>query len=349
MKLKVYIYNVLLFLLISGCGGLEMHFFTRVNLDGSIYKRVTAVGDSSAVYRKPFSFDVNDGWELSYKKEVIKSGEDTLFYVIAEQTFESVNDLNRVMYSEEDTMDLKENIRVSLNKKFRWFFTFNEYQEMYIQRFPYRHLKLDDFLTNAEQAYFFNNDSTVLGGMTKYEINAFEKQGEEKWQTFLMSSINMEYIRLINEYAVIHDYEIPDEQFSEIMAEVFTSAFDDGPDLPGICQIADSLLNKPWVYKAYEEGYFMNFERQLEHEVVLLDGRKYVVEVDAPGIIYQTNADFLDENIVKWQFKGSMFAYKDFITQVSYRTTNWWAIIITLVFTVIFVIYAFRFSQKRKI
>ncbi len=337
----------MLLLIVTACGDIEVRYFTKINLDGTIFKRVTAVGDSSAIYNKPFSFDTSLGWDITYKKEITKSVEDTLYYAIAEQTFESIDALNRVMHSNKDTA-LTENVHVNLNSKFRWFFTFHEYEEIFIQRFPYKHLKVEDFLSAEEQAYFFNDDTTVIIGMSENEVEEFDKQGETKWVDFLMSSINIEYIRLVEQYASSHNYDIPDEHFSKKMAEVFQVAIEDGPELPMICQISDSLLSSSWISKAYEEGYFENFERQLNDEIVIISGRKYVVEVDVPGLIYYSNADFIDEGVVKWQFKAGSFSYKDFTAEVSYRTTNWWAIIITLLIITSSIIYTLYFSRKKK-
>ena len=336
MKKIKYIFFLLL--LLGSCDEPELRYFTRINADGSIYKRVTAVGDSAKVHRNPFSFDVSDGWDVSYSKEIIES--DTVFFAIAEKTFPSVGASVNVFYSQVDSGQ-RENIKIDYHKKFRWFYTFHEYSETFLQRFPYRHYNIKDFLNEKERMYFLAGDTSVIDHLTKHQKNKWENNGEEKIWDFIFQSVSAEYIRMIDSFAIENGYEQLNELQKEKICEIINGARENGPDFSEIPALTDSLLSSDWVAPLYLQGYFNQFEEELEDRMFLLNSRKYKVDIQVPGLIYNTNGQVSDGQSLKWQFISGEFQYDDKVLFVNYRTTNWWAFIVTFVITVIVLWQAF--------
>jgi hypothetical protein len=333
---------LLILLLLGACGGsLEYRYYTKINDDGSVDKKIVAVGDSTSIYGKPFSFDTSKGWKMSYGIEVDKEDGDTLHLAIAEKTFLSAENQNQDLYINKDSTHF-DNILVDYNKSFRWFFTFHDYGETFHQRFPYRHLDVNEFLNDQELAYFFENDTTVINSMTKEEINALDTEGEERYYKFIITSCAVEYIRLLNQYAVGKGIELLDRQDSVKVMQLFDSYGDDGIDVANLGSELQVYLDLSWPAVAYEQGYLKDFESQIDNDLILLDEHNYKVVVDVPGLLYSTNAEIVDENITRWQFNRGRFLYKDFRLFVKYRTTNYWAIILTVLFVGTFVVYFYR-------
>ncbi|MCU4155084.1 hypothetical protein J1N10_03800 [Carboxylicivirga sp. A043] len=326
---------ILLFIL-SACGDLTYRYYTRINADGTVFKRITAEGDSSSVYGQPFSFDINEGWNLKYDKKIDKENGDTLFLAIAEKTFESIEAVNFALHLKNDSAS-KDNVHAELTSRFAWFFTFHEYTETYLQRFPFHHYSIDDYLSNEEYAYFFLDDTSCVETMSKEETKVFDQKGELKFWKYMSASLGAEYIRLLDEYASVNGQDRLDRADSLFIMQVFESSIDDGPELEEICLLMDQRLGVEWVSEAFCNEYFARFEKQIEDEVLFMNETDYFADVEVPGWIYSTNATSINNRIAKWHFKRGSFAYKDFVLSLRYRTINYWAFIVVGVLVIILV------------
>ena len=111
MKLKIAVLSLLIGLISACAGKLEFRYYTKINADGSIYKRVVAVGDSSKIYAHPFSFDTNAGWVVSYGTETDAEEGDTLYVAIAERTFSCIDEAGKAMNISGDSI-CQDNIRI---------------------------------------------------------------------------------------------------------------------------------------------------------------------------------------------------------------------------------------------
>ncbi|WP_430814409.1 hypothetical protein [Carboxylicivirga sp. RSCT41] len=335
---------ITLLFILSACGDVTYRYYTRINDDGTVFKRVIAEGDSSQVYKNPFSFDINEGWNLSYDKMIDKENGDTIFMAIAEKTFESVGAVNQSLYLSNDSTH-KDNIKSELKSSFAWFYNFHEYTETYLQRFPFHHLSIDDYLNEEEYAYLFAGDTSCVETMTDLEKEAFDEQGELKFWKFMTASLGIEYFNLLNNYASANGKGALGGGDSLFVMQIFESSIEDGPELEELCQLMDKRLGSSWVSEAYCDDYFAEFERQIDDEVLLLNETEYFAEAETPGLIYDTNAVSIEGSKAKWHFKRGNFAYRDYSLILKYRTTNYWAFVVVGVLVIILVL---SFILKRK-
>jgi len=344
-KMKTRNIILLLVLILSSCDGeLNYRYYTKLNPDGSVHKKIVAAGDSSRVYNNPFSFDVDEGWTVKYDVEINAEEGDTLHLAIAEKTFPSINHVNNDLSITDDSVHL-DNITVDYQKRFRWFFTFHHYRETFLQRFPFKHVNINDYMTKAHLAYLVENDTTCLAGMTNKEKEEFDKEGEEKFYQFLFTSCACEYVTLLNNYAHEYKYSLLSANDSIHIIEMFNS-FNDEFDIETIGYEINKQLNISWAQMPYDDGYLDRFEKQLDDEVLLLDEQEYVSVMELPGLLYATNAQAVDKNTVKWQFRRGRFFYNDFSMQVSYRTVNYWAIFLTVFVILLLMMYVFKMRKK---
>nr|WP_319399932.1 hypothetical protein [uncultured Carboxylicivirga sp.] len=335
--MRKYSLLLLLLFIISACDEPELRYFTRINNDGTVYKRVSAVGDSAKVYDDPFSFDVSDGWLLTYKKEITNS--DTLFFAIAEKSFPSIEASSKAFYHDVDTGSV-ENIKVEYEKRFRWFFTFHSYRETFLQIFPYRHYNINDFLSDNEKKYFLADDTTVINHLNQKEKDAWNKRGEEHIFSYLSKSLSSEYINLLDSFAVQKGYNTLNKTQKEIIDDFVLATLDDGLS-EDLIEVTDSVLGSDWVSGVYRQGYFNKLESNWKDKTMFWESRDYKVQFELPGLIYKTNAPFVDNHNCKWEFRLGEFHYCDKVLFTEYRTTNWWAFIITFVVIVLLLWKAF--------
>ncbi|WP_289054725.1 hypothetical protein [Carboxylicivirga marina] len=342
MKIKWILFTLLI--LLSACDDLTYRYYTRINADGTVFKRIIAEGDSSDVYDRPFSFDVNKGWKLNYDKRIVEESGDTLFMAIAERTFESIDEVNESLFLKNDSTH-KDNIKVVLKRQFAWFFTFHEYRQIYLQRFPFKHVSIDDYLTDSEYAYCILGDTTCIESMTKEEEKALDEKGESKFYDFLSASMGVEFISTLNDYLIDNSLPSLSVTDSSFVMGLFDVSLFDGPILKDICDLIDKRLGKNWISEAYNDGYFTHFEQRTEEESLLISNFEYNAEVEVPGLLYETNATSIEGNTAKWQFTRGAFFYKDLELLLKYRTINYWAFIVVGI--LIFIIVS-SFYLKRK-
>lgn len=321
MKAKVIL--VLLVILLSACKNLTYHYYTKINADGTIYKRIVAEGDSSLVYSRPFSFEIGNGWKVRYDKRLDAESKDTLFMAVAEKVFQNIADVNQELFLISDSVQ-KDNIVGEHDKHFMGFFTFHRYKETFKQRFPFKHLSITDYLTEEEYAYFFEGDTACLHGLSEDETKMFEEHGERKFGNYLLTSLGIEFMRLLDSYASVHNCKELTSSDSLFVIQLFVSSSEEGPDLESFCSLVDERLGAGWVSEARCSGYFSRFEEQIDNESILLDDNQYYAEVDVPGVLYATNATAIEDNLAKWHFKRGSFLYKDYELTIEYRTINYW-------------------------
>ncbi len=335
MKTKVIL--VLLVVLLSACKNLTYRYYTKINADGTILKQVTAEGDSSDVYKNPFSFDVDNGWRVRYDKRIADDGEDTLFVAIAEKVFQNVDEVNRDFTLKVDSVK-KDNVVLKLEKHFMGFFTFYRYTEIFQQRFPFRHVSINDYLNEEEYAYFFEDDTTCVQGLTDDEVKLFEERGESKFGNYMMASLGIEFINLLNNYSSEKNKPNISSTDSLFVMQLFRSSVDEEPELEDICALTDERLRASWVSEARCDGYFKHFEEQIENESILFDDNNYYYEVEVPGLLYETNATAIEDVVAKWQFTRGSFLYKDLELTLEYRTINYWFFMVVGVLLVILLV-----------
>ncbi|GEM_PF-4828469 len=335
MKMK---WMLIMFLFVlSACDDLTYRYYTLINADGTVFKRIVAEGDSSSVYGQPFSFDINKGWSLKYDIKVDANNGDTLFMAIAEKEFESVEAVNHSLYFKSDSA-LKDNIHTKLVRKFAWFFTFYEYTETFLQRFPFKHLSIDDYMSDEEYAYFFLGDTSCVEMMSDVGVKTFDQEGELKFFKYVSASLGIEFKELCNKYASENGQIELGRSDSLLIMQVFESSIDDEPDIEEICLLIDKQLGVSWLSDAFNNEYFVDFEKQIEDELLFINEIDYFSEVEVPGLVHETNAHTVDDNIAKWQFKRGSFAYKNYVLLLKYRIVNYWTFIVVGVLVIILVV-----------
>ena len=332
---------------LTACGGLKIKYFTRINPDGTIFKRVTAIGDSSDIYADPFTFDLNDGWSVSYDTEIDTIKGDTLYVAIAEKTFESAVEAQKVFYRENDTTLQRENVNLTLQQRFRWFFTFNTYQETFEQRFPFKRVSIDDYLTDEQFAYIFRNDTSVVAGYTKKKLEDFEEELAVNLGKYHFTSCSYEYIELLETLAKENNYSFTEKAKQDVKRYILSKMDYEFEFLPveKLALKVDSIIGEEWVSDAYRKHYFDRFSAIISDGFVLMfvgNEDEFIVEVDVPGIVYETNASGAEGNNVVWRFPGDIFQVKDYNLIVKYRTTNIWAFVLTGLIILVLIVWLFR-------
>lgn len=300
---------IIVILLIAGISGCKKEYktVTKVNPDGSCERTVIARVDSSGLQNISFPFPQDSSWNVEFK---LMEG-DTQKVFVARKSFDDVNGINY-----EAARDGKISITVSLDKKFRWFFTYLRYTETYKSYNRFKRIALRDFLSSTDFSRYEGGDTSSY--MTEKLDSYFE---ENLYQEF--------YSQLISELGKLNDPLITADLFDSRKSELKDSLLAGSGDPESIIRSIKSIykITRVEYLSAAIERIMQNINKELE----LMGGADgdYINEVVMPGIVLNTNADALEGNKAVWKFNEKRFFYSDFNMSIESRVINMWAIYVT--------------------
>jgi len=121
---RISMIGLLLLVLLSGGCNTKYSVKTRIHPDGSFEKTIVCEGDSLGIYELSLPFDLSDGWNMEIRRKT--DGSDG-FITTATKRYPSLEDLQKEYARGLDSSKLR--IVSSIEKRFRWFFTYYTYEE----------------------------------------------------------------------------------------------------------------------------------------------------------------------------------------------------------------------------
>jgi len=319
-KNSIKILGILILLLNAfGCRDITTH--TKVNSDGSCERILIVEGDSTEIINYAYPIPSDSTWNA----EETGSNEMTL-----SKSFKRVSDLNKHLASAPDSA-LK--IEVALNKRFRWFYTYIRYQEVYKPFNKFSHIPLTDYLTEAEIDSFHlgEGDSEIED---KVESWYLDNMKEEVYEALFRSARAMNNplltIELIQEKKTALFSAFDEEDFdSDTKSELVNSVLEACEKVYGTRTVWKLEKNlSELVQTTWEKYYFTMYVGTEDYENI----------VTMPGLILDTNSEEIDGNNVTWDIEWQNFLYKDYEMWAESRIVNKWAIVITGIILLIIII-----------
>ena len=350
--IKILIVFIVLF--IVSCGK-DYKVKTIIYADGSCQRiLIVTTNDSiSDFFAKDYPIPIDTSWNLVIEQDTSENG-DTVFVHEASKFFKSVEELNQQYVN--DTSGYKVIGRtVSLENKFRWFYTFFNYQETYPKLFNQPSLKtyLDSIhysyamLTDEEQEkYLEEKFDTIQAKLFDQEVEI----GLDKWLEFTI--VNSSLDALEKSVANIEAWSMSESEFSRKKDSILDlidgelEIFDDDDDIyVAIKRVfnIDSLLYQ----KLEKEETFNDFIVKYNFwEDIFLN--EYVNTVTMPGLIIETNSTKInDADEVQWNVYWINYFTDDYEMFVQSRIVNPWAFWVSGGF-VLFLIVIIILRKRRK-
>ncbi len=296
-------------ILAGGCR--EIKTTTTIFPNGSCERIVTVEGDSSEIADRSFPVPRDPSWSIDLKTE-----NDKLIQT-AKKKFRSVADLNDELRTiDEDTLQV--NIRVVLQKRFRWFNTFYTYRESYESYNPYPWFPISDYMSEEELAiYYINEDSLDLDDkMDEWaKDNIFEEFIHvllENAESAKIPNLTTEWIRSKRDTLYHYLWEMDTEEF--VSDEVL--------------QICENVLETTaiWEFKDSIEKIGQQINEKNEFLFSPLMNTGFENNVIMPGLIIATNAKTVEGNRVSWDIEGKFFLWENYEMWIESRVINRWAL-----------------------
>ena len=349
IHLKIGLLIIIMFTF-SACK--EIEITTTVNSDGSIDRLMEVRSDSEIEDLSDLPFPIDSSW--TFKKEIDTTQEKKYIYRF-EKHFEEAAQINLEYKTIKNSMN-RFNRKVSLNKKFRFFYTYFEYKEEYKKLADADYEPFNDILSDEEKEvlYYEPEDSIKFQiDIDTTELKLLQKSAEEKFEKWFEENMENEIFYNLKQDLQDFDIKIISENDIDKNKDTIKLVIDS----IGAEKMQNSLysfLNNYFSTTEFEkiiqakESNLSKLEDDFEY---ILEQTEFKYNLNMPGIIIDTNAEILKGNHMSWQIDATELFFVNKSCYAESRIVNRWAFILTgifLVFVIIFLLWSALKANKNK-
>jgi hypothetical protein len=344
---------MVLLLLAGSC--LDYTVTTTVNRDGTVMRKYRVRGDSAEIFKGSLMIPSGPEWKSSHSWRP-KNGKDSLsgekqYVYEASRTFGSIDELRDWLDTDTSIGTIKP--AASLKKKFRWFYTYYEYSEVYPMTIPFQKIPVDSFLTDMEQSVIMDDDRTAYSSdgrkliwkvkdatynythADSVEMNKISDQCQQKLASWLNASIIEDYIDVLNKHfkneAVVREISLKKAAWKDAADK--KSDFETGEFVSAtfLNAIGDSLTGSGRLQELYENNpeVFAEFDRKIRKARDFGVNDSFTHVLSLPGKVFNTNSEKVNLSEMEWQLEPMFFALKDYEMKASSRAANPWIMVLS--------------------
>ena len=359
---------------------------TVINSDGSCYREFTVKGDpqflrgDTIAKLSPFPVEIDSTWKITWKyknsklridypipksacdsivkdikqsKEPKKRGitENTTpdLLVFARHNYKSVDELAKQFKLKPSHPWSNMKVKYSFEKKFRWFYTYYTYQEVYPKIKINFETPIEKYMSKDEAQFWFTGKPDILKGMNGVEIREYIGEIEDhynKW--FAQNNWNAEYKVLIDNYEQLLEKPVSKKQLELMKDTIFNSNTRSFPDFD-----MEKCLNNYFKTEAFsslwkdDNSPMKRYEKDFNNqEFVEYFGESFTYKLILPGKILQSTDATIQGDTLSWRLTAYRMIPADYIIGAQSRKTNIWAFILTGIIMAI-AIGSFFWKPKR--
>ncbi|MDP4238080.1 MAG: hypothetical protein Q8904_01240 [Bacteroidota bacterium] len=361
---------------------------TVINPDGSCYREFTACGDpqflagDTAAKLNPFPVEIDSSWKITWRyknsklrsdfpvsklvwdsimkdikqnKEPQKRGitENTSadLLVFARHNYKSVGELANQfkLKRSHEWSNLK--VNYSLQKKFRWFYTYFTYRETYPKIKLNFDIPIEEYMSREEAQFWFTGKPDILKGMNGVESREYIGEIEDnynKW--FAQNSWNAEYKILINNYDQLTDKPVSKKRLELMKDTIFNSGPKNSPDFN-----MEKNLNNYFKTKAFtslwqtENSPMKKYENDFNNQAfVKYFSGSFTYKLVMPGKVIQSGNAVIHGDTLVWKLTAYRMIPANYVIEAQSRRANIWVFILTGIIVVV-AIGSFLWKPKKAI
>jgi hypothetical protein len=301
MKNSFLVISALILLTVPGCKH-EQKTTTKINSNGSCERVIVIKSASDTASSFPLPSDTS--WVTR-----IEGDSEKVF--VASKKYDDVNEINN-----DYRIPGKISVEVKFEKRFRWFYTYFNYQETYKAYSSFHRISLISFLSKDEYEQYEKGDTS--------------KAIKEKLDEFFMRNVAEEfYGQFVDSIESLRDPLLPVTAFQAKKTEFITGCIDIFKDKINDLEYLEKIVGIKLRGKVESqiEGIKKSIDKKVDY--MMNAGGSYTNEVVMPGIILNTNASTVEGNKVSWKLDNEKFTYTDYIMIVESRSANPWVTYIT--------------------
>lgn len=356
---------------IASCGSNE-DMLTTINPDGSCSRSFTRGVDSAFMVgdtakSNPFPVDIDASWKITLmdSNTVVQTGWPLKTWKNKNQgksrqveatvwrKYNSVAEMaeNFRLKKSDDWSAIKP--KYEFNKKFRWFYTYYTYKEIYPKLKTLDKVPFEKYMTREEAEFWFTGRPDLLKGMNGVEIREYIGNLENKYNLWFASNLwIVEYDELLKNYTQLTDKTISITRLEQARDSVFEkyspTVESNNPelDMPGSLNkyfntdVFSQLWEKP-------DGAMKKFEdNSYNLEFLKYFGRSFNYKLLMPGKIIQPDNAILHGDTLIWKLDAYRMVYNDYEIGAQSRKTNIWAFVLSVLVGALAVFsYIYKFKK----
>ncbi|MBN1464952.1 hypothetical protein JXA02_04275 [candidate division KSB1 bacterium] len=299
----------LLLSLIALTGCKKVTIKTVIRSNGSLQRTISVDGDSLGVDETVYPFPQDGSWDMMSHKD--SSG----YTYIIRKDFRNAAELNEEFDLGQDTIGLS--VRVRLDKKFRWFYSFYRYEECFVKFFPFTGANLADYVTE-EEIKIYNSGEDSIG---------IDERIEEYAAHALIGDFYNAFVRAVEKYPLGFDANQLEQKKRELFAVVMEWDFiGEDDDFALFFLKACDQVYRPAQSFAFLVPHLDELNRKYREYIAFssaIIGEGYHVIVQLPGRVLDTNANnSVKDHEVVWEFEAENIHFHDYVLWVESRRLN---------------------------
>jgi hypothetical protein len=325
---KITIYFGILLLLL-GCGETDYKISTKYFIDGSCERTMIAYVDSTSINDDLFSIEIDTTWKTDTTWVFDTTENEYQAELRAIKRYNSVKEMNDE-FSSSQKIDDRFPIYAQVKKKFRWFYTYFHYKEVYPKLNSFSYYSVSDYFTDDEISAFLlqETDSIYYAEMDSIERKREEDRLDDKLTLYLIDNYFEEYILIVKDH-LPEEYlpKFTEQESKEFIKTAFTeSIIEDLMDGEDFRSTFDSIFH-PFQLESIKEQDSIRFSELDENLFVDIDG-DYTNYVQLPGKLLNTNANSIQNGELIWNIE-SKNEYLDYEMWAKTRIVNKWLWIVS--------------------
>jgi len=374
MKLSIQILSLFSVLFAVSCSNND-DMLTVINADGSCYREFTSQEDSTfmvgASKKNNFPVDMDSSWNVNWAFMKLASGKDyplkpskidsifknspdsvvhTLFTVHIRKDYKSVEDMATSFKLKSSHKWSSFKVNYSLERKFRWFYTYFNYRETYPKIKTNFNLPIENYMSKDEARFWFTGQPNILIGMNGLEIREYMGTLEQKYNLWFGQNIwNNEYKVLLKNYDLVKKKPVSKDSLEALRDTISSTIESSLSDF----KMGD-ILNKYFKTKAFSVLWDKENSPMKEYETEFINqdfieylSYSFNYKLKMPGTTIQPNNAVLNDGILSYKLTAYRMLYNDYTIEAESRKTNIWAFILTGIILII-AVGSFIYKPKKK-
>lgn len=361
MKTNRLVYSILVVLCFTACNPVYYHVNTQINKDGSIDRMIYAKADSAFMAgnsaHNPFIYNINTGWEV----ERLDTPQVYNFFGTPKELNARIS-RSVSSFGEFATLPLtREHARPlafpseTLEKKFRWFYTYYTYKSVYPSIKDKLPVTLDGFLTPEEQELWLNGDTRGYAGLNGIELNDILDDIEKKfwkWFSRLQYELCFEVIEYYNnEVKKDVTYSTKLQEVKERICQIdFSKKHEPDYSLSDVCMMLDGYLQTNHFDQLYKECR-QEMDQMIDEKSKPIEMFEIIMQytLSMPGTVTSANSTLRENDTIVWRIDAYKLLNDDYTLSATSKVANGWAFVVTALLVLLAVYCLIRlYILKRK-
>lgn len=356
MKANFKIISMCLMILgLASCSDKDM--LTVINADGSCYREFTAQVDSafmtgSIEENNPFPVSIDSTWQIAWKYAgsadvhtnfplnasdyawTVQDGELVVkqkFEVLVRKNYSSVNEMAEQFKFKISHPWNDMEVNYALDKKFRWFYTYYVYDEIY-PKIEHNFSPIDKYMTEEESQFWFTGQPDLLKGMNGFEIAEYTTELEGKYEKWLAQNYWEAMYRVFVDHYDELGLTIPKNRFEALRDSIFQIGSLEDIDTDNVVAKMDNYFatDKFSQFNKDDNQLLKNFDNDFwaQDFIKYFDG-SFTYKLIMPGKVLKAENAVQQNDTLVWRLTAFRMVADDYTIEAVSRKTNSWAFAVT--------------------